>query len=227
MMQKIAVIIPVLNEAASIGGAIDRVRLAGVHCVVVDGGSDDDTAAVAASHGARVISSRRGRAAQMNAGALAAGDFEVLVFLHADVVLPDNWAEAVGGAIDAGAAWGRFDVVLDSPVRLLTVVGAMMNLRSRFTGIATGDQAIFIRRAAFDALGGYAELPLMEDVEFCTRLRRARLPAAPLRDRVSVSARRWETKGPLRTIVLMWVVRALFWLGIPARHLHRIYYGRR
>jgi rSAM/selenodomain-associated transferase 2 len=227
MMQKIAVIIPVLNEAATIGDTVGRVRDAGAHCVVVDGGSDDDTAAIAASRGAQVISARRGRAAQMNAGGLAAGDFEILVFLHADVALPENWCKAVRGAVDAGASWGRFDVSLNSPLPLLRAVGAMMNLRSRLTGIATGDQAIFIRRAAFDALGGYADLPLMEDVELCTRLRRARLPAAPLRDRVSVSARRWEQKGPLRTIVLMWVIRALFQVGIPARHLHRIYYGRR
>lgn len=227
MLQKIAVIIPVLNEAATIGRAIDRVRVADAHCVVVDGGSDDETAAVAVSHGARVIRSRRGRAAQMNAGALAAGEFEILVFLHADVVLPDDWTEAVRGAIEAGAAWGRFDVSLDSGLPLLRVVGEMMNFRSRVTGIATGDQAIFIRRAAFDALGGYADQPLMEDVELCTRLRRARLAAAPLRNRVLVSARRWEQKGALRTVVLMWALRALYWAGVPPRHLHRIYYGRR
>ena len=225
MMNRIAVIIPVLNEAATIAATVDRVIAAGVHCVVVDGGSDDDTPTIARSRGAQVIAARRGRASQMNAGARSAGEFEILVFLHADVVLPDDWKSAVEGAIDAGAMWGRFDVWLASRLRLLCIVGAMMNLRSRITGIATGDQTIFIRRATFDAIGGYADLPLMEDIDLCTRLRSARLPGAALRERVFVSARRWERKGPLRTIVLMWTLRALYWSGVPARRLHRLYYG--
>ena len=225
MMDRIAVIIPVLNEAATIAATVDRVVGAGVHCVVVDGGSDDDTRTIAASRGAQVIGARRGRAAQMNAGARSAGEFEILLFLHADVVLPAQWQSAVEAAIDAGAGWGRFDVWLASRLRLLCIVGAMMNLRSRITGIATGDQAIFIRRATFDALGGYSDLPLMEDIDLCARLRRARLPGAALRERVLVSARRWERKGPLRTIVLMWTIRALYWSGVPARRLHSLYYG--
>jgi rSAM/selenodomain-associated transferase 2 len=224
MTERIAVIIPALNEAGTIAATVSRVRASGADCIVVDGGSDDETRGLAAAQGARIIAARRGRAAQMNAGARSAGHYEVLVFLHADVRLPADWREAIEAAVEDGAVWGRFDVALDSPRPLLAVVGTMMNWRSRLTGIATGDQTIFIRRASFDALGGFSDLPLMEDVELCTRLRRARLPAAMLRQKVVVSARRWEQNGPLRTILLMWSLRALFWLGVPAHRLHRLYY---
>jgi rSAM/selenodomain-associated transferase 2 len=227
MSARIAVIIPVLNEGPSIAGAVQRVRSAGATCIVVDGGSDDDSMGRAAEAGAWVVSARRGRAAQMNVGALRAGAFEVLLFLHADVVLPQGWHSAVLAAVDEGAVWGRFDVKLDSDHPLLGMVAAMMNLRSRLTGIATGDQAIFIRRATFDVMGGYADMPLMEDIELCGRLRRARLPRACLREAALVSARRWESRGVIRTILLMWWLRLLFWLGVSSSRLHGAYYGQR
>lgn len=227
MTARLAVIMPVLNEGERLAETVRRVRAAGAHCFVVDGGSDDDSIGLAAQAGAVAMAARRGRSSQMNAGAMRAGAFEVLLFLHADVVLPEGWHARVLQAVDAGALWGRFDVRLDSQRPLLALVGAMMNLRSRLTGIATGDQAIFIRRATFDAIGGFADLPLMEDVDLCARLRRARIPSALLRDRVLVSARRWETNGVLRTIMLMWWLRLLFWLGVPAARLHRAYYGQR
>ncbi len=227
MSSRIAVIIPVLNEGLRIADTVRRVQAEGVRCLVVDGGSDDDTVERASSAGARVMAARRGRAAQMNAGAARAGAYEVLLFLHADVQLAPGWSSVVLAAIDAGAVWGRFDVQLDSDRPLIRLVAALMNCRSRLTGVSTGDQAIFIRRASFDVMGGYADLPLMEDVEFCGRLRRAQLPGAFLKERVLVSARRWETRGALRTILLMWWLRLLFWSGVPASRLHRIYYGKR
>jgi rSAM/selenodomain-associated transferase 2 len=194
---------------------------------VVDGGSRVGTVAVARrAAGVRVLESAPGRARQMNAGARAAtGD--ALLFLHADTRLPDGAAAAIAAALaPGGVVGGRFDVRLDSPRPLLRVVGAMMNGRSRATGICTGDQAIFVRRDVFESLGGYAEIPLMEDIELSRRLkRRGRLAA--LRLRVSTSARKWEREGVLRTIALMWTLRLLYWAGVAPARLVGWYYRPR
>jgi len=213
---------PALNEAVQIGAcleALQPLRAAGHELIVVDGGSEDATVALTRAGADRVLAAPRGRAAQMNAGArLARG--EALLFLHADTRLPPHADALVIGAL-ARSAWGRFDVTIDSPRRLLRLVAAMMNLRSRLTGIATGDQAIFVRRALFEAQGGYAPIPLMEDVELSRRLRRVGAPAC-LRARVRTSARRWESRGVLRTILMMWRLRLAFWLGAdPARLAER------
>jgi rSAM/selenodomain-associated transferase 2 len=221
----LSVVIPALDEAATIAAAVADARRHAEEVIVVDGGSVDDTVALAAGAGATVAGAPRGRAAQMNAGARRArGD--VLLFLHADCRLPAGAARAVTGASRAGARWGRFDVRLDSPRRSLGVVGGAMNLRSRLTGIATGDQAIFVERTLFEALGGWPPIPLMEDVEFTARLRRVARPAC-LRERVLVSARRWEARGVARTVIEMWAWRAAYALGVSPDTLHRLYYGRR
>jgi len=194
--------------------------------VLVDGGSTDATAAIAArSPRVRLLPSPRGRARQMNAGARAArGD--VLLFLHADTLLPDGGLAAVEAAIrDPGVAGGRFDVRFDNPRRVFRMIAWFMNLRSRWTGISTGDQAIFVRREVFETLGGYSDMPLMEDVELCRRLkRRGRLAA--LRQTVTTSARKWEREGAARTILLMWVLRFLYMAGVSPARLHRWYYRR-
>lgn len=222
---RLSIVIPALDEAASIGGVVAGARAQADEVIVVDGGSADGTADRAAAAGAEVIGAPRGRASQMNAGAdRASGD--VLLFLHADVRLPPGAGDAVRAAVAAGARWGRFDVRLDSPRPALALVGAMMNLRSRLTSIATGDQAIFVDRALWQALDGFAPIPLMEDVEFCTRARRV-ARCACLRARVTVSARRWERRGVARTVVEMWAWRAAYALGVSPQRLHRLYYGRR
>jgi rSAM/selenodomain-associated transferase 2 len=152
----------------------------------------------------------------MNAGA-AAASADVLLFLHADTRLPEGADGLISRALAGGAAWGRFDVVIDGRPWMLKVVAAMMNTRSRWTGIATGDQAIFVRRSAFDAVGGYPQQPLMEDIELSRRLRRTGRPAC-LRQRVVTSGRRWEARGVWRTIFLMWRLRWRYWRGeSPAR----------
>lgn len=222
---RLAVVIPALDEAACIAISVACARAQADEVIVVDGGSRDATIALARAAGADVVAAPRGRAAQMNAGA-ALSRADLLLFVHADVRLPACAGDAVRFAAASGARWGRFDVRLDSPRRALAVVGAMMNLRSRLTGIATGDQAIFVDRALWDTLGGFAPIPLMEDVQWCARARRL-ARCACLREQVTVSARRWEQRGLARTVVEMWAWRAAYALGATPEWLHRRYYGRR
>lgn len=226
---RISVIVPALNEERRIADCLRLPLKTAFEVIVVDGGSTDATAAVASLAGATVIQSARGRAAQMNAGAaLASGD--VLLFLHADVHLPVGWAEAVldAGRLSgqpSGRRWGRFDVALDSSRASLRMVGFMMNWRSRLSGIATGDQAIFVSRELWRLSGGYAPIALMEDIEFCRRLKRVGGAPACLRQPVKVSARRWLDRGVTRTIVNMWWLRTLYFLGATPQSLHARYYG--
>jgi rSAM/selenodomain-associated transferase 2 len=194
--------------------------------ILVDGGSDDATMQVAARFsGVRLLTSPRGRARQMNAGARAArGD--ILLFLHADTWLPEEALGAVSAAFeDTRVVGGRFDVRFDSPRPVLRMIAFFMNLRSRASGISTGDQAIFVRREVFETMGGYLDMPLMEDIELTRRLKRqGRLAALP--SRVTTSARKWEREGALRTMALMWALRFLYMVGVSPARLHRWYYGR-
>ncbi len=222
---RIGVVIPVLNEARALPRALAQFENAIHEVVVVDGGSTDRSVIVALEAGARVLQCERGRARQMNTGAAALAEADVLLFVHADVTLPPDWRQALSSALATGAAWGRFDVRLDSSRPALTVVGAMMNWRSRCTGIATGDQAIFIARAAWQQVGQWPDVPLMEDIRMSTQLLRRVGPPACLKQRVLVSARRWEQRGTVRTILLMWVLRALHTMGVAPDALHRAYYG--
>jgi rSAM/selenodomain-associated transferase 2 len=218
--QRLSVVVPALNEAAGIGAALDALaplRTRGHEVIVVDGGSDDGTAAAAAPLCDRVLVAPRGRASQMNAGARAArGD--ALVFLHADTRLPEG-ADAIVLQALQSFSWGRFDVSIEGRHPLLGLVAWSMNLRSRLTGIATGDQAIFVRR---DAFRGFPEIALMEDIAFSKAMRRRSRPAC-LRARALTSGRRWEERGVVRTILLMWRLRLLYFLGAPPEHLARRY----
>jgi rSAM/selenodomain-associated transferase 2 len=223
----LSVIVPVLDDArhlATLLSELDR-TCPGAEVIVADGGSQDGSADVASGRpGVRLISSGRGRGRQMNAGAAWARG-EVLLFLHADTILPPGAADAVRNVLADGAlVYGRFDVRFDSSRPVLRLIAALMNLRSRLTGICTGDQAIFVRRAAFRALGGYREIALMEDIDLTRRLKRmGRLAALSLR--VTTSARKWEREGVARTVVLMWALRALYACGVGPDRLHRWYYG--
>jgi rSAM/selenodomain-associated transferase 2 len=221
----LSLILPVLNEAATVPAqlaALQGLRKRGVELIVVDGGSGDGTPELARPAVDRVLAAPRGRAAQMNVGAKASRG-EVLLFLHADTTLPPAADELIRSAIAAGAAWGRFDVRIDGRQPLLRVVERMMNWRSRWSSIATGDQAIFVRREAFERVDGYPELPLMEDIALSKRLKRVALPVC-LRERVITSGRRWEKHGVLRTILLMWRLRASYFLGADPQQL-AIRYG--
>jgi rSAM/selenodomain-associated transferase 2 len=218
-------VVPTLDEAAGLAahlGALAPLRARGCEVVVVDGGSGDGTVEIARELADAVVSAPRGRGPQQNAGARAARG-RLLLFLHADTRLPAGALEAVRAALADGAhAWGRFDLAIAGRHPLLPVVARLVSLRSRLTGIATGDQAIFVRRDRFEAAGGFPEVPLMEDVALSAALRR-RGPPACLRLRVVTSGRRWESRGVVRTIVLMWWLRLLFWLGRDPAVLARRY----
>ncbi|MDP3669051.1 MAG: TIGR04283 family arsenosugar biosynthesis glycosyltransferase [Telluria sp.] len=220
---QLSIIVPVLNEAQALPLLLERLLpLHGCELIIADGGSDDGSADIAQCAGCTLVRSARGRGRQMNAGAArASGD--VLLFLHADTQLPDGAAVLVARALAGGAAcWGRFDVRIAGGALMLPVVARMMNLRSRLTGIATGDQAMFVSRAAFDAVGGFPDQPLMEDVELSKRLRAVSRPACIQRC-VTTSGRRWETHGVWRTILLMWRLRWQYWRGVPASQLAQAY----
>jgi rSAM/selenodomain-associated transferase 2 len=214
------VIVPALNEARGIRAALEALaplRARGHEVIVADGGSTDGTAQLALGLCDQVLDAPRGRAIQMNAGARAATGF-ALVFLHADTLLPPLADQVVFSSLKTHL-WGRFDVKIDGRHALLKLVGCAMNLRSRLTGIATGDQAIFVRREAFS---GFPEIALMEDVAFCKRMKRLG-PPARVRETVLTSGRRWESRGVLRTIVLMWSLRLLYFLGARPERLVRFY----
>ena len=217
---RVAIVVPVLNEAAAIVQcltALQSLRAAGHAVIVADGGSSDATVDLARTLSDRIVCAARGRARQMNAGADAAAAVtpavDAYLFLHADTRLPDDAIQRLTDGLRSGTRrWGRFDVRIAGQSRWLPVVAALMNIRSRLTGIATGDQAIFIARDAFDAVDGFPDWPLMEDIGISRALKRLTPPAA-LRARVTTSGRRWDANGPLRTIVFMWWLRLRFALG--------------
>ncbi|MGE0096967.1 MAG: TIGR04283 family arsenosugar biosynthesis glycosyltransferase [Hydrogenophaga sp.] len=221
---KLSIVVPVLNEASTLAArlvALAPLRQRGAELVVVDGGSEDDTLAIAKAVADHAGTAPRGRASQLNAGACAARG-EVLLFLHADTRLPSDADRLVARALESGHRWGRFDVRIEGRHPLLPLVATLMNVRSRTTGIATGDQALFVRRDTFESLGGFAPLPLMEDIDLSRRLRSAGPPAC-LSERVTTSGRRWDQHGFWRTVALMWWLRARFWRGSDPHTLAQRY----
>jgi rSAM/selenodomain-associated transferase 2 len=219
----VSIIIPALNEAKSLREILPALTAQpGVaEVIVADGGSRDETPAVVTASGVRLVATECGRARQMNAGvALASG--EILLFLHADSQLPAKAIALIESAVSEARPWGRFDVRLSGAHGLLRIVERMINWRSAVSGIATGDQAIFVRRELFEMVGGYAEIPLMEDVELCKRLRDRARPIR-IHQPVITSSRRWEHYGIVRTILLMWQMRLAYYLGTPAEELAQRY----
>lgn len=220
MDARLSIVIPALNEAQGIAAALEALaplRARGHEVILVDGGSDDATLEIAAGVADRALAAPRGRARQMNAGARVARG-QALVFLHADTRLPADADREILAALERHC-WGRFDVVIEGHHALLRVIAWAMNARSRLTGIATGDQAIFVRRDAFE---GFPEIALMEDVAFSKAMKRRGRPAC-LRSRVRTSGRRWESRGVVRTMVLMWRLRLMYFLGASPERLARRY----
>jgi rSAM/selenodomain-associated transferase 2 len=222
-MRRLTIVLPVLNEAAIIVAALQALaplRARGAEVIVADGGSRDGTAVLAEPLADRVITVARGRGAPMNEGA-ALGRGDALLFLHADTALPDNADRLIDAAL-ARRAWGRFDLRIAGRHPLLAVVARMITWRSRLTGIATGDQAIFVRREAFLAVGGFPDLPLMEDIAISHRLKQLCRPycvATP----VVTSGRRWETNGVISTVLLMWRLRLAYYFGVAPELLAQRY----
>ena len=224
-MASLSIIVPVLDEEACIGAALSALapyRARGAEVIVADGGSRDRTVEIARPLADRVIAAPRGRGAQMNEGA-AAAQGDVLLFLHADTALPPEADVLVlQGLRDTARQWGRFDVRIEGRSPLLAVISGFMNWRSRVTGIATGDQAMFVTRAAFDRAGRFPDIPLMEDVALSKRLKRVSRPLC-LAARVIVSGRRFDQRGAVRMVLLMWRLRLEYWLGVPPATLARRY----
>lgn len=189
---------------------------------MVDGGSDDQTLPLSESFADHAIQSTPGRARQMNHGAALANN-EILLFLHADTRLPDDASQQIDAALNRTMkVWGRFDVRLTGQHFMFRVIEWMINRRSCLTGVATGDQAIFVRRGVFEIFGGYAEIPLMEDVEFTKSLRTISRPCC-IKSAVVTSSRRWEKNGIVKTIWLMWRLRFLYFIGVDPRRLAASY----
>ena len=224
---RVSVVVPTLNEAGTIGQTLTRIRQAGqCELIVVDGGSGDETLEIVRKSADRVLSAQRGRAYQMNAGAQVATG-ATLLFLHADTLPPPGFPYLIEQAlIDPDVVGGRFDVDLDAPGWPFRMIAALMNIRSRLTHIATGDQGIFVRRETFKSIGGYPEWDIMEDLEFSRQLKRAGKVAC-LRNRVQTSARRWQKHGVTKTILIMWGLRLCHFFGIRPAALKAFYVDTR
>ncbi|XGA79128.1 TIGR04283 family arsenosugar biosynthesis glycosyltransferase [Halomonas sp. CH40] len=223
----VSIIIPMLNEATGIQAALaplQVLREAGTEIIVVDGGSNDNSVALAAPLADALLVSDPGRARQMNLGAEHARA-AALIFLHADTRLPPGAVELLTQALNTHC-WGRFDIHLEGQSRWLPLVSRMMNLRSRLSGIATGDQCLFIRHTTFKAVGGFPDQPLMEDIELSKRLKRQQRPAC-LNAKVISSGRRWDKGGAWPTIYLMWRLRYRYWRGVSAHQLIKEYHHAR
>jgi rSAM/selenodomain-associated transferase 2 len=220
---RLSVIVPVLDEADEIEDLLQSLPTGDVEVIIVDGGSSDATCEIAARHDVRVVHGARGRAAQMNAGAHAASG-DLFLFLHADVRLPRDFRRTIGEFAGSDRAWGRFDVQLSGSHPAFRLIEFMMNHRSRLTGICTGDQAIFVTRHAFEQVGGFPDISLMEDIAISRALKKISRPWRS-HGKVRCSSRRWEKHGIARTILLMWRLRLAYFFGATPELLARRYYG--
>ena len=222
-MADISIIIPTYNEEVGIETLLNKLQALRPQCelIIVDGGSEDNTVSLVSQHVDVVIHSDKGRALQMNVGA-ATAKAPILLFLHADTFLPDNAIEQLNSAMAKGFVWGRFDIKLTGSSRLLSIVAWSMNKRSRWTGIATGDQALFLDKPVFEQLGGFAEISLMEDIELTSRLRKLGKPYCS-KSKVISSGRRWISFGIIKTILLMWSLRLRYFFGADSDELEQLY----
>lgn len=218
----VSIIIPTLNEADSINATLEHIYQTRdrhrIEVIISDGGSTDRTIDIAKSKPCSIVQGSSGRAQQMNRAARRAKG-NLLLFLHADTRLPEGWFDAVRRA----DKWGFFPLKLSGKHGFLRVIERAVTLRSRLTSVAGGDQALFFKRDYFDLIGGYSDIPLMEDIAICKAARRSAKPDIPA-DAVITSSRRWETKGIARTVLLMWLLRLGYFAGLSPQRLHRLYY---
>lgn len=219
----ISIIIPTLNEGVGVSAFLSQLQPLRNDCelILADGGSSDNTRAKANGLVDHIVDCNKGRAVQMNAGA-AIASAPILLFLHADTFLPVNAIEAIRRGFEEDHRWGRFDIQLDDASKILSIVAWMMNKRSRWSGIATGDQAIFIEKTLFEQLSGFAEISLMEDIDLSSRLKKYEKPYC-IDSKISTSARRWNSFGIVKTIGLMWWIRLQYFLGVKPNYLAELY----
>lgn len=226
-----AIIIPTLNEASTIGQTLERLQLLTSRWLIIvsDGGSTDGTLKQLTAYNCIVVSAPKGRASQMNEGALKArellGTNGLLVFLHADTLLPDEFEQLMTNSLVAGQQWGYFELRLSGPQRSLRLIESMINRKSRLTKVGTGDQVMFFRSDFFWQLFGFPMLPLMEDVEMSRRAKALALPSI-ISEPVITSSRKWEQEGIWKTVLLMWMCRLAFYCGVRAATIHKWYYGK-
>lgn len=222
-MAALSIIIPVLNEQAGIESFLQALQVLRPECelIVVDGGSSDNTVALSQPYVDDIVCATQGRAVQMNIGA-AMASAPALLFLHADTFLPDDVLKQIQTAFNNNYDWGRFDVKFSDKHCLLRLVASFMNIRSRLTGMTTGDQAIFIQKAVFETLNGFSDIPLMEDIELSSRLKQHSKPYCS-RSKVQTSARRWLNFGIIKTILLMWWLRLRYFIGTEPQLLAILY----
>ena len=222
-MAEISIIIPTLNEEVGIITFLTKLQSFRSQCelIVVDGGSEDDTARLAEAYVDDVIQTEPRRALQMNMGA-AFANAPVILFLHADTYLPDDAVEQIHQAMNQGHQWGRFDIKLTGNHPMLTVIAWLMNIRSRWTGIATGDQALFVQKKLFEQLAGFADIVLMEDIELSSRLKHSGRPYN-VKSKVTSSGRRWLSFGVFKMIVLMWWLRLQYYFNVNPEYLAQLY----
>ena len=219
----VSIIIPVLNEEQSVKSLLQQLQIyrqQGHEVIVVDGGSDDETVSISKPLADKVITSYAGRAKQMNKG-VAESTNEVLWFLHADTSIPENVIENIQKSL-VKRDWGRFNIKLSGAQFLFRIIEKMINIRSRLSGVATGDQGIFVKRNMFESVGGYSEIPLMEDVALSYKLKTISQPAC-IKETLTTSSRRWEKNGIIKTILLMWYLRFLYWIGVTPDKLAKLY----
>jgi rSAM/selenodomain-associated transferase 2 len=227
-LNDLSFVIPVLNEEsiiASLLGSLQTYRLRGAEIVLVDGGSSDKTIAMAQPWVDKLVTSKAGRARQMNSGAKVVTR-KYLCFLHADTQLPDNAGERLLAFMASDCCWGRFDIRLSGSRWMFVVISTLINWRSRLSGIATGDQAIFMTYQAFAAVDGFPTIPLMEDVAISRKLKLLGQPYF-IDSPVTTSSRRWEKNGICKTILLMWKLRWQYYRGVSPEKLYDQYYGSR
>ncbi len=219
----IAIVIPVRNEAAMLPQALQRLKaLQGVDEIVfVDGESSDGSAALIQAAGFICLLSTAGRAKQMNMGT-AQTKSEIILYLHVDTAISSSHISDIKKTYNQAFAYGRFDVSLSNKRLTYRIISFFINLRSCLSKVATGDQGIFVRRTMFEAVGGYPEIPLMEDIALTKALRR-KGKVLCLRNKLETSSRRWEQHGVMRTVWLMWKLRFLYWLGVSPEKLAGMY----
>ena len=228
MALSLSIILPVLNESGLIQSQLQKLqplREQGAEIIVVDGGSTDDSARLASGLADRVITSEAGRARQMNAGAEQASR-EWLLFLHIDTTLPASMSNIVMAWDFSHATWGFFNVRLDGEPLVYKVLSWFINRRSYYSGIGTGDQCLFVRRDVFSDIGGYSDIPLMEDIELCKRLKKKARPLIVV-SKATTSARKWQREGVWRTVFLMWRLRLAYFFGADPHQLAQKYYDRK